>query len=82
MRPPVVLWSLDRVSFRTIVLEANTKKAASYEDREDPLIVVKILSAHQSSEARVQRLVGCRVSSRVKGHLYRERRLICTRVST
>lgn len=28
---PVVLWSLDRVSFRTIVLEANTKKAASYE---------------------------------------------------
>ena len=28
---PAVLWSLDRVSFRMIVLEANTKKAASYE---------------------------------------------------
>ena len=28
----VVLWSLDRVSFRMIVLEANTKKATMYEN--------------------------------------------------
>jgi len=30
-RTDVVLWSLDRVSFRSIVLEANTKKASMYE---------------------------------------------------
>ena len=30
-RTDVVLWSLDRVSFRMIVLEANTKKASMYE---------------------------------------------------
>jgi len=30
-RTPAVLWSLDRVSFRSIVLEANTRKAAMYE---------------------------------------------------
>jgi hypothetical protein len=38
MRPPVVLWSLDRVSFRTIVLEASTKKARAMK-------IVKILSS-------------------------------------
>jgi len=30
-RTDTVLWSLDRVSFRSIVLEANTKKASMYE---------------------------------------------------
>ena len=30
-RTDAVLWSLDRVSFRMIVLEANTKKASMYE---------------------------------------------------
>ena len=31
-KTPAVLWSLDRVSFRMIVLEANTKKATLYEN--------------------------------------------------
>ena len=42
-----VLWSLDRVSFRMIVLEANTKKASMYENFLEKVQVLSPLDKDQ-----------------------------------
>lgn len=42
-----VLWSLDRVSFRMIVLEANTKKASMYESFLEKVTLLAPLSKEQ-----------------------------------
>lgn len=46
-RTDVVLWSLDRVSFKLIVLEANTKKATMYESFLEKVQLLEHLSKDQ-----------------------------------
>jgi len=46
-RTDTVLWSLDRVSFRSIVLEANTKKASMYESFLEQVQLLKPLTKDQ-----------------------------------
>ena len=49
-RTDVVLWSLDRVSFRMIVLEANTKKASMYETFLEKVQLLEPLSKDQRNK--------------------------------
>jgi len=46
-RTDVVLWSLDRVSFRMIVLEANTKKTSMYETFLEKVSLLESLTKDQ-----------------------------------
>ena len=46
-RTDVTLWSLDRVSFRLIVLEANTKKASQFESYLEKVQLLEPLSKDQ-----------------------------------
>ena len=46
-RTDVTLWSLDRVSFRLIVLEANTKKASQFESYLEKIQLLEPLSKDQ-----------------------------------
>eukprot|EP00308_Calcidiscus_leptoporus_P008285 CAMPEP_0119357114 /NCGR_PEP_ID=MMETSP1334-20130426/5566_1 /TAXON_ID=127549 /ORGANISM="Calcidiscus leptoporus, Strain RCC1130" /LENGTH=889 /DNA_ID=CAMNT_0007371295 /DNA_START=176 /DNA_END=2845 /DNA_ORIENTATION=+ len=48
-RTDVVLWSLDRVSFRSIVLEANTKKATMYDSFLSNVQLLEPLTKNQRS---------------------------------